>query len=186
MTAIPEGLVAPESVDIVITSPPYGDSGTTVAYGQYSRLSAAWLRLPEPEKTDRRLMGGTPAKTVAQFPSPDLNAALAQIADTDAKRAGEVSAFYSDLLASVRNVATTVRRGGYVCYVVGNRKVKGVVLPTDAAVRDFFTGCGYEPVATHERHIPNKRMPARNSPSNVPGQQDATMTREFIVVSRRP
>ncbi len=56
VTAIPERFVAPESVDIVVTSP-YGDSVTTVAYGQYSRLSAAWLRLPEPEKTDRRFDG---------------------------------------------------------------------------------------------------------------------------------
>ncbi|MEM2003171.1 MAG: DNA methyltransferase [Nitrososphaerota archaeon] len=28
---------------IIITSPPYGDSRTTVAYGQFSRLSALWL-----------------------------------------------------------------------------------------------------------------------------------------------
>ncbi|MBC8143184.1 MAG: DNA methyltransferase, partial [Armatimonadetes bacterium] len=111
VTAIPENIIAPSSVDLVVTSPPYGDSVTTVAYGQYSRLSAAWLRLPEPEKTDRRLMGGTPVKTIREFPSPDLNAALAQIADADAKRGGEVSAFYADLLASVRNVAATIRRG---------------------------------------------------------------------------
>ncbi|MFH1392375.1 MAG: transcriptional repressor LexA, partial [bacterium] len=31
------------SIDCVITSPPYGDSRTTVAYGQFSRLSAQWL-----------------------------------------------------------------------------------------------------------------------------------------------
>ena len=30
------------SVDCIITSPPYGDSRTTVAYGQFSRLSAQW------------------------------------------------------------------------------------------------------------------------------------------------
>ncbi|MBC8141204.1 MAG: DNA methyltransferase, partial [Armatimonadetes bacterium] len=74
----------------------------------------------------------------------------------------------------------------YVCYVVGNRKVKGVVLPTDVAVRDFFITNGYDYVTTHERQIPNKRMPARNSPSNVTGKQDTTMTREYVVVLRRP
>ena len=34
---IPANIVPSESVDIVVTSPPYGDSGTTVAYGQFSR-----------------------------------------------------------------------------------------------------------------------------------------------------
>jgi len=37
-TTIPD-----ESVDLIVTSPPYGDSKTTVAYGQYSRLSLQWL-----------------------------------------------------------------------------------------------------------------------------------------------
>lgn len=31
------------SVDLVITSPPYGDSRTTVAYGEFSRLSLQWM-----------------------------------------------------------------------------------------------------------------------------------------------
>ncbi|MCD4692202.1 MAG: hypothetical protein K8R79_04770, partial [Calditrichales bacterium] len=32
---IPENIIPYESIDIVLTSPPYGDSQTTVAYGQY-------------------------------------------------------------------------------------------------------------------------------------------------------
>ena len=35
------------SIYLVITSPPYGDSRTTVAYGEYSRLSLQWLDLFE-------------------------------------------------------------------------------------------------------------------------------------------
>ena len=34
--------VPDDSVDLVITSPPYGDSRTTVAYGQFSRVSLQW------------------------------------------------------------------------------------------------------------------------------------------------
>lgn len=34
------------SISLLITSPPYGDSQTTVAYGQFSRLSLQWLNLP--------------------------------------------------------------------------------------------------------------------------------------------
>lgn len=32
-----------ESIDLVITSPPYGDSKTTVAYGEFSKLSIQWM-----------------------------------------------------------------------------------------------------------------------------------------------
>ncbi|MGG1672477.1 DNA adenine methylase [Paenibacillus sp. NRS-1783] len=31
-------------VDLVLTSPPYGDSKSTVAYGQYSKLSLQWMK----------------------------------------------------------------------------------------------------------------------------------------------
>src|SRR5699024_9915580 len=37
--------------DLVVTSPPYGDSKTTVAYGQFSRLSLQWLDLEIDEDT---------------------------------------------------------------------------------------------------------------------------------------
>ena len=32
-----------ESIDLVITSPPYGDNQTTVTYGQYSTLPMYWI-----------------------------------------------------------------------------------------------------------------------------------------------
>jgi site-specific DNA-methyltransferase (cytosine-N4-specific) len=182
---IPAAALAPQSVDIVITSPPYGDSATTVAYGQYSRLSAAWLGFAEPEKVDRRLMGGKTAEKIPVFASPMLNDALGQIAEIEMKRAREVAAFYRDLEASITHIAPLVRTGGYVCYVVGNRRVKGVTLPTDDAVRRAFEQYGFQWQDTFVRTIPNKRMPLKNSPSNVPGVQDATMTNEYIVVLKQ-
>ncbi len=171
--------------DIVVTSPPYGDSHTTVAYGQYSRLSAAWLGLQEPEKIDRKLMGGQSLKKIPVFPSDSLNETIDIIRHKDDKRALEVASFYSELQRSIVNVAKVIKPGGYACYVVGNRKVKGTVLPTDAVVQDFFAAEGFEYITTHHRLIPNKRMPLRNSPTNASGVLDDTMTREYIVVMRK-
>jgi tRNA G10 N-methylase Trm11 len=182
---VPTEKVASESIDIVITSPPYGDSGTTVAYGQYSRLSAAWLGLPEADKIDQKLMGSKKQKELPDLPSEELSRAIKAIAENHQKRALEVGAFYNDLYKSIGNVAKLVRLGGHACYVVGNRKVKEVVLPTDIAVKDFFIEAGFDYVDTFHRSIPNKRMPSRNSPSNAPGKVDSTMTREYIVVMKR-
>lgn len=49
-----------DSVDSIITSAPYGDSRTTLAYGQFSRLSAQWLDLlhPQVKDIDKELLGG--------------------------------------------------------------------------------------------------------------------------------
>lgn len=182
---VPSSAIPPESIDIVVTSPPYGDSHTTVAYGQYSRLSAAWLGLHEPQKVDRRLMGGKIAKESSLTPSNRLNDAVESIRQVDAKRSLEVSAFYADLQRSIVNVASVIRQRGHACYVVGNRKVKGIVLPTDDFVRCCFEQQGFHYVSTFVRGIPNKRMPLRNSPSNAVGAVDATMTNEYIVVMKK-
>lgn len=181
---IPAGTIAPRSIDLVVTSPPYGDSHTTVAYGQYSRLSAAWLDLDEPHVIDRQLMGGKKVKEISHFPSRSLNRAIRQIDEIDSKRALEVSSFYADLYDSISHVSGLVRPGGHACYVVGNRKVKGVVLPTENAICNFFEHFGFYHVDTFNRSIPNKRMPSRNSPTNVAGALDTTMTQEYIVVMR--
>ncbi|MDR1838877.1 MAG: modification methylase, partial [Treponema sp.] len=47
-----------EKYDVVLTSPPYGDSRTTVAYGQFSALSNEWLGINTARKIDSMLMGG--------------------------------------------------------------------------------------------------------------------------------
>jgi site-specific DNA-methyltransferase (cytosine-N4-specific) len=185
MEGIPSKYIRSASVDIVITSPPYGDSHTTVAYGQYSRLSAAWLSLVEPEKIDGKLMGGKIYKELPKFNCSALNASLKSVADKDTKRALEVASFYTDLQKSISNVAKTIRKRGYSCYVVGNRRVKGVSLPTDKAIVSFFEAEGFHYEITHTRSIPNKRMPHKNSPSNIQGELDTTMVNEYIVVMQK-
>lgn len=182
---VPHGVLPPASVDIVVTSPPYGDSHTTVAYGQYSRLSAAWLGLKSPEQVDRKLMGGRAIKSVPRFPCSELNSALERIESKDVNRAREVASFYQDLQSSIFNVAQLVKRGGHACYVVGNRKVRGTTLPTDDVIRSFFGQNGFTHINTFHRAIPNKRMPLRNSPTNAAGIVDSTMSAEHVIVMRR-
>lgn len=71
--AITDSDVKPNSIDLVVTSPPYGDSNTTVAYGQFSRLANEWLDFPEPISLDRRLMGGVKAKEIVKFDIAELD-----------------------------------------------------------------------------------------------------------------
>ena len=84
------------SIDLVITSPPYGDSHTTVAYGQYSRLSSEWLSLIAEENIDNKSMGGSPMREIPDFPSDSLNDAIGAITEKNFKRALEVASFYKD------------------------------------------------------------------------------------------
>lgn len=174
------GIIPDQTIDLVVTSPPYGDSKTTVAYGQFSRLSLRWLGLEE--TVDRTSLGGKAKEITSTLPSPILYEYLEKIARKDEKRAREVFAFYDDLFDAVKTIAEKVKPSGHICFVVGNRTVKGEQLPTDKISADFFAHAGCRHKKTAVRAILNKRMPSENSPSNIAGQKNSTMRFEYIVV----
>jgi DNA modification methylase len=166
--------------DVVLTSPPYGDSRTTVAYGQFSTLSNEWLGLKTARKIDGLLMGGK--KSIKFIDKGVIAEPISQIEKIDKKRASEVSAFYEDLEDSIKEVSNSVSINGKVMYIVGNRTVKNTPLPTDQFIAEKFEENGLTHLMTYERLISNKVMPSRNSPTNETGKTVNTMLFEYIVV----
>jgi hypothetical protein len=177
---------------LIITSPPYGDSRTTVAYGEFSRLSLQWLDLFElGEKEimgiDRSLMGGTKYRKGFEFtlPSDTLRRSLETIKDLDVERAGDVYSFYRDLYEAIEQITKKTTQGGYQFWVVGNRTVKGELLKTDIIIKEFAVTCGLQCIHSIGRNISNKVMPSKNSPTNEVGAKSTTMTNEHIVILRK-
>ena len=182
---IPEKEIENNSIDIVLTSPPYGDSRTTVAYGQYSRLSSQWLGIEDANQVDNNLMGGRTTTDEKPNDFGKLNETIDKIAKQDEKRANEVLSFFNDYKKSIDNVSKKLKPNKYACYVVGNRTVKGVQILMDEITKDFFEINGFHHTETIIRNIPNKRMPSKNSPSNIAGKKSTTMKQEYIVVMRK-
>lgn len=179
-------------VDLVVTSPPYGDSRTTVAYGEYSRLSLQWLDLfdlseKEIMGIDKTLMGGNKYRNGFEFtiPSVTLRTSLERIKDIDLERAGDVYSFYSDLSKSIEAISNKTKTGGYQFWVVGNRTVKGELLLTDKIISEIAEQYGLKHIYTVDRNIINKVMPSLNSPTNESGVKSSTMSNEHIVILRK-
>lgn len=181
--------VPDDLVDLVVTSPPYGDSRTTVAYGEYSRLSLQWLDLfdlseKEIMGIDKTLMGGNKYRNGFEFtiPSVTLRTSLERIKDIDLERAGDVYSFYSDLSKSIEAISNKTKTGGYQFWVVGNRTVKGELLLTDKIISEIAEQYGLKHIHTVDRNIINKVMPSLNSPTNESGVKSSTMSNEHIVI----
>lgn len=178
---IPQDIVETESIDMVVTSPPYGDSKTTVAYGQFSRWANEWFGFENAKTLDNELMGGGKCSEV-KFESKELAHTLSEIRALDEKRYWEVVSFLNDYYQSIQNVSNAIRIGGRVCYVVGDRRVKGVQIPLDYFTTEMFEQCGFIHINTIVREIPNKRMPSLTSPTNKTGNHVQTMSHEYIVI----
>lgn len=173
-----------EPIDAIITSPPYGDSRTTVAYGEFSSFSLEWLGI-DARGLDNTLMGGGKRhRDYSRFPTI-LSSLIDVIAAEDAKRANDVATFYADYQSSIDKVASLLRPGSIAAYVVGNRIVKNQKLPTDEITRHFFEQNAFDHVETIVRTIPAKRMPRTNCPSNKAGEEVSTMNEEYIVIMRK-
>nr|WP_195461105.1 DNA methyltransferase [Alistipes sp. D31t1_170403_E11] len=182
---IPTNIIPQSSIDLIVTSPPYGDSRTTVAYGQFSRLTCQWLGINNANKIDTTLMGGRQETSIKQFKSDTLNQNIEAVSNIDRKRALEVVSFYTDYDNSIRNISEIVKSGGYVCYVVSNRCVKGITMETDLITKDFFENYGFKYLDTFRRRIANKRMPRQNSPTGKSGEKRTLMNYESIVIMKK-
>ena len=184
--------VPDDTYDIIITSPPYGDSRTTVAYGEYSRLSLQWINLfdlneKEIIAIDRSLMGGRKYRNGFEFnlQSATLRESLDRIKDIDVERAGDVYSFYADLDTSIKTISSKTRSNGYQFWIVGNRTVKNELLKTDVIITELATQYGLTPIFNIERNISNKVMPSQNSPTNIRGVTNSTITMEHIIILRK-
>lgn len=178
-----------KSIDLILTSPPYGDSKTTVAYGQYSRLPWQWLSQKDDIiQLDSKLLGGSVKNCDSGVLnlSEKLKAQCAEIESVDdSRRVGDVITFYNDLYAALVSATHYIKQGGHFILVAGNRTVKNVYLRTDLIIAEFAKTLRLRPEKTYSRNIVNKRMAIKNSPTNEKGKTASTMMTENIIILKK-
>ena len=184
--------VPSDSADVVITSPPYGDHDTTVAYGQFSQdpaIVAAGLGYEEMRAVDKTGLGGgarspEPIGSLGSR-SPALGATIDALRRRDG-RSTDAIAFFTDYFAAMEQVRRVLRAGQPVAWVVANRTMSRVPIPTHLITRELCEHLGFEHVTTLPREIPSKTLPWANAPENVPGRTGELMAEEYVVVMLAP
>ena len=185
-----------DKINLVVTSPPYGDHRTTVAYGQFSRHSGHWLDLPEEQvlHIDKNGLGGKTYDDMSDLGSPTLNQTLSKIHKNDIRltknktpcRHKEAYAFFFDLDRCLEQIADCMAtKKSHACFVVANRTMRRVTVPTDVILAELGKKYGFVVEDVAYRDIPNKAMPSKNAPENITDKTGKTMTRETILVMRR-
>jgi hypothetical protein len=179
----------------MITSPPYGDNTSTVPYGQHSFLPLQWIDLPDIDEKvnpdclstthwiDSRSLGGDRNRAMelaemACSDSPTLRTILGALASYPRDRRNRVAAFSRDLHGCIAPSLNRLKENAYMVWVVGNRRVGGLEVPTSAILREFLEANGAIHICTTDRNIPTKRMAVKNSTSE-------TMRKENILIFRK-
>lgn len=171
---------------LILTSPPYGDSRTTVAYEQFSRYPALWLGLKEVLYMDIKSIGGVRRKgNVVTLESKTLVEVFNEIYKKDPDRAWDLYSYFYDMDVAMQKIVRALKRGrSRVVFVIGSRTVRRVKIPTDKILVEIAEKYMLEHEKTIHRRIPSKRLPWKNAPENIPGVKGETISSEYIIIWR--
>lgn len=174
-----------EAVDLIVTSPPYGDSSTTVAYGQFSSLAMEWLPKigGDWHGIDRRGLGGHPKSSLEPVTSPTLDKVMTRIREKDSGRASDVQAFFSDMKVCLKNFHKALAPEGAAFLVVGDRTVRGETIFNSKILQEIAEEVGFQHGETIARRVFFKFIPYHNNPIGRSGRvmRNRTISKEHIV-----
>jgi site-specific DNA-methyltransferase (cytosine-N4-specific) len=181
--------------DIVLTSPPYGDSQSTVQYGAASSLCLAVISgldgfshlAVSGRSIDNACLGGSARDSV-----PPLNMKKYWAGSSENRFGRALSKFLLDYDEVCGSVARQLKVGGKAIFVVGRRSTGGYRLKLDKFTIDCLQKRGFDLVCTEERELQQKRTPrvinrfardrARRSEASA---RVLTMNSEIVVVMKK-
>jgi len=180
------------AADMVITSPPYGDHSTTVAYGEFS-LDQAVISMgtsrDRMKSVDKKGLGGnaSPLTSIDQLrnKSSSLNNVLTELADSSEKRTADALSFFRDYYECIKSIKYVLRPGQPAVIVVGNRKMSRIPIPTDQISIELFEYLDFKFYDNFTREIRQKVNPSQNAPENKTGKTNQTMNNEYVLVFER-
>lgn len=160
------------SVDLVITSPPYGDNATTITYGQYSVLPLRWIPLADISDTiseetitslskiDKDSLGGV-NYSLDQLEQSGILQASKQLnefvhmllSEKMTEKARKVASFILDFSSVLRNLAPIVKPGKLLVFTVGNRHVNKTEFPLHLVLKELAALYGMEMCYDFRRNI---------------------------------
>ncbi|OOV81431.1 modification methylase [Acinetobacter sp. ANC 5600] len=180
--------LADRSMDLTITSPPYGDNQTTVPYGQFSSLALFWIdskdlklegwELDNYSKIDRMSLGGQRKNTLTHFGETLLEPYLNEISK---EKQTKVINFFADYFISLDDICRVTDK--YIVMTLGNRTVDRININLTEITSRYLESNGFILVNTLSRDIPIKRTPRLTS--KVRNEAVSSMNEEFVIIHSR-
>ena len=170
------------SVDLIVTSPPYGDNHTTVTYGQFSILPLRWIDINDIDpninvsilktltEIDNESLGGTNYsidkiyKSEILDKSKTLSSTFEALIKADEKiKARKVASFYIDFYDSCIQLSRILKKDKYAIFTIGNRRVNGEIVRFDLILSELLATLNLKRIYNFDRNIPSKRIPSKIS-----------------------
>ena len=190
-----------ESIDLIITSPPYV---TSYEYADLHQLSLLWFG-DDPKHFKkwhhfskefidfRRNFIGTSSK---QEKSGDFNSTIAEqivadLAEVERPLAVDVANYFLDMKKVFAEMYRILKNGSKACIIIGNTSLRGVEILNAQVAAEQMQVAGFQKPVFIKREIPNKMItPYRDLESGkFTGKDNPSKTRayefEYVVVMEK-
>lgn len=148
-----------ESIDVIITSPPYV---TSYEYADIHQLTGYWMEYISDLREFRKQFIGTSysANTSLEVTGSCLAQSIVDaLYEKNKHIARDVAQYFNDMQAVAKEMRRILVPNGYVCIVIGNTKIKDVYIKSAEVFYEFLQNEGLQEVQVIKRSIPHKLMP---------------------------
>lgn len=179
-----------ESIDLICTSPPYGDNHTTVTYGQFSILPLLWI-----DKADLSVWNDSLLETFTAIDTSSLGGTIKRekkdasnyseyVENISTDKQKKVIAFFEDYETVFKCLTAVLKPGKLMVLTLGNRRVDNQEIRFDKFNDMLAEKYVLELDSTITRRIVGKRMPSKVSKVENYGAVNS-MSKEYIKVYRK-
>tara|TARA_Y100001968_G_scaffold268456_1_gene258821 strand:- start:204 stop:929 length:726 start_codon:yes stop_codon:yes gene_type:complete len=177
--------VRDQSVDSIITSPPYANAQE---YLRSIKLELYWLGLLNQhnlKEISSQIVGTekiplSTCKETPLFGIENLDKALSKIHAVDNKRAHIICRYFKDMEASIKQCYRTLKPGGYFGLLVGNNVIRKTPIDTHIYIQEIAAKAGFiTETIGYDRIVARKLTPKRNKSAGI-------IEVEWMLIFRKP
>ena len=172
-----------ESVDLVVTSPPYINA---LNYVRATKYSLYWLRWPQKSKkditteyigTDRGSTDEFVTRLEHSTQSSTANDQISKIAKNNERMAGIVHKFVDDMLTTIEEIHRVLKSGSECVIIIGDSDIRDVHVETHRILNELAEYTGFKINQTIPRRLDNYK---RSLPTDRGDSKDG-MNSEFVL-----
>lgn len=174
-----------ESVDLIITSPPYANA---IDYVRAHKFSLAWLGYPISSLSSHRAkyIGAERESHEKRALPKGTRQVIELVQQRDLKKALILTRYFRDMKHVIEEMERVLRPGGAAIIVVGPSLIRSVSVNTHECLAEIMASIGFHVVGIAERALDRDKrlMPASVKQTNLNGIEKR-IHREFVVAGTK-
>ncbi len=180
--------LADNSVDLIVTSPPYASNA--IDYMRAHKFSLVWMWYSVEELGNKRkeYIGGDATSNITfETLPPKTSDLLEQISVKDKKKGLVVHRYYSEMTRVLKDTFRVLKSGKAALFVVGSSIIRGVDTETHLCLSEIGETIGFEVPKIGVRNLDrNRRMLPAGAKVNKASQIQQRMHKEYVIGFYKP